>query len=258
MDYQICFIQGDWLIPAVWDKYKLHFRACGYACCVLSLPASGELGWNQVLQGEDNRSSPLERLVDFYAERIAAFPAPPILIGHAMGGLVVQLLLDRGLGVAGIAIAPRPPQGVFPGIVSLLHILTAKVERLNSMRFLRLTPAQFTRQVGYPLSGQTVGPLYEKLAGRVPQRLMTAVALGVGSRLHFNRERGPLLLIAGGDDRMVASSVVLANYLHQRRSLAPTDYICFPGYGHLIITQPGWEQVADRILGWLQQQLGWI
>jgi len=87
---------------------------------------------------------------------------------------------------------------------------------------------------------------------------MTTVALGVGSRLLFKHERGPLLLISGSDDRMVASSVVLANYFYQRQSLAPTDYICFPGYGHLIITQPGWEQVADRVLEWLQQQLGWF
>lgn len=258
MDYQVCFIQGDWLIPAVWDKYKLHFRACGYACCMLSLPASGELGWNHILQGEDNRSSSLERLVDFYAKQIAAFPAPPILIGHAMGGLVVQLLLDRGLGVAGIAIAPRPPRRVFPRIGSLLEILTARVERLNGMRFLYLTPVRFFRYVGHPLSTHTTRALYEQLAGPVPQRLMAAAVIGVGSRLHFNQERGPLLLVSGGDDRVVPSSVVLANYFYQKRSLAPTDYICFPGYGHLIITQPGWEPVADRILEWLQQQLGWF
>lgn len=258
MGYQVCFIQGDWLIPTVWDKFERHFKACGYACCVLSLPVPGERGWYRVLHGKDARSLPLGRLVDFYAEQVAAFPAPPILIGHALGGLVVQLLLDRGLGVAGIAIAPRPPQRVFPGILSLLEILSARAERLEGMRFLRMTPTQFSRCMGHPASRQTTGPLYEQLVGKVPQELMTTVALGVGSRLLFNQERGPLLLIAGGDDRMVASSVVLANYSYQRRSLAPTDFISFPGYGHLLITQPGWEYVADRIIEWLQQQLGWF
>lgn len=258
MGYQVCFIQGDWLVPAVWEKFERHFKACGYACSVLSLPAQGEQGWYRVLHGKVASSSPLGRLVDFYAEQIAAFPAPPVLIGHAMGGLVVQLLLDRGLGVAGIAIAPRPPQCVFPGIFSLLQILTARAERLEGMRFLRMTPAQFFRRVGDPASRQTTGPLYEKFVGRVPQKLMTTVALGVGSRLLFDHERGPLLLISGGDDRMVASSVVLANYSYQRRSLSPTDYVSFPGYGHLLITLPGWEHVADRIIEWLQQQLGWF
>lgn len=258
MDYQICFIQGDWLVPAVWDKFERHFKACGYTCCVLSLPAQGEQGWCQVLHGKDARSSSLKCLVDFYAEQIAALPVPPVLIGHALGGLVVQLLLDRGLGVAGIAIAPRPPQCVFPGILALLQILTARTERLQGMRFLHMAPAQFSRRMGYSASRQTPGSLYEQIVSRVPQKLMVGVALGVGSRLLFNHERAPLLLISGGDDRMVASSVVLANYLCQRRSLAPTDFISFPGYGHLLITQPGWEQVADRIIEWLQRQLGWF
>ncbi|MCO5786227.1 alpha/beta hydrolase [Pseudomonas sp. G11-1] len=257
VDYQVCFIQGDWLLPTVWDKFERHFRACGYVCSVLSIPAVDGVRWQQILHG-DSRSSLMGRLVDFYAELIAAYPTPPILIGHALGGLVVQLLLDRGLGAAGVVIAPRPPQGVFPGAVSLMHVLTAKVESLHSIRFLSLTPAQFARRVAYPLSGRTICPLHKRLIGRVPQRLMAAAATGVGCRLHFNRERGPLLLVTGGDDRMVASTVVHANYLHQHRSLAPTHYICFPGYGHLILTQPGWEAVADRILTWLQHQLGWI
>src|SRR5690606_10811511 len=114
--------------------------------------------------------------------------------------------------VAGIAIASRPPQRVFPGIPSLLEMLTARVERLNGMRFPYLTPAQFSRQVGHPLSRHTTRPLYEKLVGRVPQRLMATAVIGVGSRLRFNQERGPLLLVTGGDDRVVPSSVVLANY----------------------------------------------
>jgi pimeloyl-ACP methyl ester carboxylesterase len=256
--YQVCFIQGDWLIPIVWAKFERHFKACGYACSVLSLPGPGVQGWYRVLGDRDARSSPVTRLVDFYAEQIAAFPAPPILIGHAMGGLVVQLLLDRGLGVAGIAIAPRPPQCVFPGILPLLQTLTERAEWLEGMRFLRMTPAQFSRRVGYPAPRQTTDPLYEKFVGRVPQKLMATAALGVGSRLLFQHERGPLLLISGSDDRMVASSVVLANYSYQRRSLAPTDFISLPGCGHLLITLPGWEHVADRIIEWLQQQLHWF
>lgn len=256
MGTHVCFLQGDWLIQTIWDKFERHFKACGYTCSVLSLPAPGEQGWYRILHGKGARPLPLGRLVDFYAEQVAGFPTPPILIGHAMGGLIVQLLLDRGMGLAGIAIASRPPQRVSPGALSLLQILTAKTERLEGMRFLRMTPAQFCRRVAYPLARQTTGPLYDKFVGRVPQKLMLTVALGVGSKLLFNGERGPLLLISGGDDRMVASSVVLANYFYQRQSLAPTDYVSFPGYGHLLVTQPGWEHVADRIIEWLQQQLG--
>ena len=256
MGHHICFIQGDWLIPEIWEKFERHFKACGYTCSVLSLPVPGEQGWYQVLHGKEARFSPLKYLVDFYAVQIAGFSTPPILVGHAMGGLIVQLLLDRGIGRAGIAIASRPPQRVSPGCRSLLQIFTANAERWQGMRFLRMTPAQFFCRVAHPASRPLAAPLYEQLVGRVPQILMITAALGLGGRLLFTQERGPLLLISASDDRMVASSVVLANYFYQRRSLAPTDYIAFPGHGHLLIAQPGWEHVADRIIEWLQQQLG--
>ena len=252
----LCFVQGDWLSQTVWEKFERHFKACGYACSILSLPTRREPDWFRILHDKDTESSPLQRLVDFYAGQIAALPSPPILIGHALGGLIVQLLLDRGIGVAGVAIASRPPQGVFPGVRALLQILTAKSEWLHGVCFLRMTPAQFARYIAYPGSQQTAEPHYERLLGKVPQKLLISAALGVGSRLLFKQERGSLLLISADDDRMVASSVILANYFYQRRSLAPTDYISFPGYGHLLIAQPGWERVADRIIEWLQQQLG--
>jgi pimeloyl-ACP methyl ester carboxylesterase len=252
----LCFVPGDWLAPAVWEKFERHFKACGYTCSTLAPPPWGEPQWYRFLHGKDAESTPLQRLVDFYAGQLAALPSPPILIGHALGGLVVQLLLDRGIGVAGVAIASRPPQRVFAGWHSLLQILTAKSERLHGIRFVHMTPAQFSRYVAHPVWRQTAEPPYEKLLGRIPQKLMLVAALGVGSRLLFNQERGPLLLISGGDDRVVGSSVVLANYFQQRQSLAPTEYIAFPGYGHLLIMESGWERVADRIIDWLQQQLG--
>src|SRR5260370_1287287 len=47
-----------------------------------------------------------------YKQAIDALPEPPILIGHSFGGLFVQLLLDQGVGVAGVAIDSAPPKGV--------------------------------------------------------------------------------------------------------------------------------------------------
>nr|WP_292413311.1 alpha/beta hydrolase [Methylophaga sp.] len=203
-----------------------------------------------------NGKDVLTRLVDFYALQITALPSPPILIGHALGGMVVQLLLDRGIGLAGVAIASRPPKRSFPNLRSLLHIVTAKTDQLNGICFVQMTSAQFLRHIAHPVSPHTIELPYNKILSKIPRKLMIAISLGLGSRLLFNQERGPLLLISGGDDRLVNSSVILANYYHQRRSLAPTDYISFPGYGHLLMMQPGWEHVADQIIEWLQQQVG--
>ena len=52
----------------------------------------------------------LTEIVDPYAALIGKLDEPPVLIGHSFGGLIVELLLDRGLGRAGIAMSPRRPR----------------------------------------------------------------------------------------------------------------------------------------------------
>jgi hypothetical protein len=44
-----------------------------------------------------------------YGHLIGGLSPPPTLIGHCLGGLVVQILLAGGLGAAGAAINPAPP-----------------------------------------------------------------------------------------------------------------------------------------------------
>ena len=54
----------------------------------------------------------LPEIVDYYEKEIRALDEPPVLIGHSFGGLIVELLLDRGLGRAGVAMSPAPPKGI--------------------------------------------------------------------------------------------------------------------------------------------------
>ena len=51
-------------------------------------------------------------IVDHYEELIRALDSEPVLVGHSFGGLIVELLLDRGLGRAGVAMSPAPPKGI--------------------------------------------------------------------------------------------------------------------------------------------------
>jgi non-heme chloroperoxidase len=51
-------------------------------------------------------------IVDNYEKIIKRLSEPPITIGHSFGGLFVQLLLNRGLGKAGVGISPAQPSGI--------------------------------------------------------------------------------------------------------------------------------------------------
>ncbi len=54
----------------------------------------------------------LAEIIDHYAKLVSALPEPPILVGHSFGWLIVQVLIDRGLGTCGVAIDSAPPKGV--------------------------------------------------------------------------------------------------------------------------------------------------
>ena len=60
------------------------------------------------------------RIVDHFEQAIRALPEQPIIIGHSVGGVYTQMLLDRGLGVAGVAIDPAPTPGVPLGLQAII------------------------------------------------------------------------------------------------------------------------------------------
>jgi len=112
----VVFIHGAWVTPLCWERFQSRFEAQGYTCLAPAWPFDDR-------SVEELRAKPapelarvgIAEIVDHYAAIIAGLEELPILIGHSFGGLFVQLLLDRGLGVAGVAIDPAPPRGVLPG-----------------------------------------------------------------------------------------------------------------------------------------------
>ena len=52
-----------------------------------------------------------ETVAHHYETVIRALDKPPIIIGHSLGGALTQIMLDRGLGIAGVAIDSVPVKG---------------------------------------------------------------------------------------------------------------------------------------------------
>src|SRR3989338_963560 len=113
MKKTVVFIHGAWMTPLCWQKFISFFETKGFRCLAPSWP------YNERPLAE-LRASPdpglaklgISEIVSYYEEIIRALPEPPILIGHSFGVLFVQMLLDRGLGMAGVAIDSAPPKGV--------------------------------------------------------------------------------------------------------------------------------------------------
>ncbi len=118
----IVLIHGMFMNPVCWENWIPYCRAKGYKVLAPAWPGRDK----PVETLRKNHPDPelpklkLGDVVDGMANAIKGLDEKPALIGHSMGGLVVQLLLQRDLAVAGVAIDPAPPAGVFTTAFSFL------------------------------------------------------------------------------------------------------------------------------------------
>jgi pimeloyl-ACP methyl ester carboxylesterase len=177
----------------------------------------------------------IKKIVDYYAGVIRGLPSPPIIMGHSFGGLFTQLLLDRGLGRAGVAIDSAPPKGIwFLPPSALRSAFPALDNPLNYGKAKGLTPKQFRYAFGNLLSEEESNKVFETYAIPGPDRLLFQAALAnvnprSEAKVNFkNNGRPPLLLIAGGKDHVVPASLTKTNFKLYHKSKAITAYKEFP------------------------------
>lgn len=262
MTSTIVFLHGAWVTPACWEPFDGYFRDLGYDTLAPAWP-----GKERDLAAIRADPGPLaglggQEVIDHYAGIIAALPEPPILIGHSFGGLFVQVLLSRGLGAAGVAIDPAPPRGVPATQPSAFRALASVLLRPGNRRaVVRWSYEQFRWAFVHTLPEDEARQAYERHVTPETGRIFFQGALSTLDRhspfaVDFGRPgRAPLLIVAGGADRIVPASLNRANHRRYRRAPVPVDFVEFPGRTHWIIAQDGWPEVAGHIAGWISQRL---
>ena len=107
----IVLIHGLWMTPLSWEHWVERYSSRGYRVL-----APGWPGMDGDIEAFRHDPSAVEHLgvdeiVDHYEGIIRELDTPPIIMGHSFGGAFTQILLDRGLGAAGVAIDSAPVKG---------------------------------------------------------------------------------------------------------------------------------------------------
>jgi alpha-beta hydrolase superfamily lysophospholipase len=250
----IVLIPGLWMTALCWEHWVKHYSNKGYCIVARSWPGM-EGGIEQLRRDPSSFASlGLKDVVDHYEQIIRELETPPIIIGHGIGGLVTQILLDRGWGAAGVAVASAPVKGIARLPLSILKLAFSVLGNSFKNKTASLTPKQFHRAFANSLTETQSLAAFERYAVPGVSRVLLQTAFAnfashtaatVNSR---NDARAPLLLLAGGKDRVTPSSLVKANFDLYRESKAETDYKEFSDQAHFTLLQE--TRVADYVLGW--------
>ncbi|WP_025690229.1 alpha/beta hydrolase [Paenibacillus zanthoxyli] len=260
----IVFIHGAFVTPSSFEPLMGYFKARGFEVLAPAWPSHGQSVAELRKQQDSSELGKLGLgdLTNYFADIIKALPEKPIIIGHSFGGLLTQLMMDRGLGLAGIAIDSAGAKGVvsaaYPTSARSIFGILSKPWRKTFMMSLKEFQYAFVHTLG---KAEQERAYREHVVPETTRIFFQGAAAPFASNSPFkvdfnNGRRGPLLMIAGEVDRIVPASLVRKNYsLYNQRSGAVTDYKEFPGRSHWIIAQPGWEEVADFIDQWLKERL---
>ena len=247
-------INGLWMTALSWEYWVKHYSDKGY--CVIAANWPGMEGGIEQLHRDPGSfaSLGLKAVVDHYEQIIRELETPPIIIGYGFGGLVAQILLDRGWGAAGAAIASAPVRGIARLPLSVLKLAFSVLGKSHSNKTASLTAEQFHRAFTNSLTETESLDAFKRYVVPAPYRVLLQTAFAnfisdSAATVNFrNDTRAPLLLLAGGKDHIVPRSIVKANFELYRESKADTDYKEFPDQTHFSLLRE--TKVADYVLGW--------
>jgi alpha-beta hydrolase superfamily lysophospholipase len=254
----LMLIHGAWLTSGSWENFATYFRERRFDVSAPEWPRKqGDV--EQLRESSDELEGlGLTEIVDHYDAQIRGLDEPPVLIGHSYGGLIVELLLDRGLGHAGVAMSPAPPKGILVLPFSTLKAAAPALAHPSRWHGLvPLTLEEFTYGFVNTFSPEDAKVAYDKYA--VPETGQIFYEAGFANfhlhpptEVHFKKDdRAPLLVVGADKDQTVPASLSKKQYEKYGNSRARTDYIEFAGRPHLMMAADGWEEIAAAIETWL-------
>ena len=241
----LLFVHGSFSDARVWDENFLPwFARRGWPAYAVSLSGHG-----RSRQREHLDSYSIDDYVRDVAEVAARLPAPPVLVGHSMGGMVVQKYLEQYDAPAAVLMSAVPPQGLMGSAFGLMfkrpHLLSDlnRIMSGNDVDIDSLREALFHQ----PVAADDLERYYRLSQPESHRAIwdMSLFNLPQPARMH----RVPMLILGAEHDALIPPDQV-----HMTAVTYGRQAEIFSGVGHGMMLERDWEKVAIRIADWLAER----
>jgi pimeloyl-ACP methyl ester carboxylesterase len=236
----LLFVHGMWHGAWCWDEHFLpYFVAQGYRVYALSLRGHGGSAGHERIRWHS-----IAAYVQDVAHIVTTLPDIPVLIGHSMGGYIVQKYLERHPARAGVLVAAPPPgHGVWRSLLRVLRrypLATLRAGLTLDLWPLVATPERY--RWGFFPDDYPDDDLRRHHARLTNESAVAFLGMLGLSRIRPERIQVPIGVLGAADDHFFSPAEIHA-----------TAAQIIPGMGHGLPLDTDWQTVAGHILNWLEQ-----
>jgi pimeloyl-ACP methyl ester carboxylesterase len=243
-DAPLLFVHGTGHAAWCWDENFLpYFAEKGFSAHAVSLRGHGASEG-----GERLKWTSISDYVDDVYQTTRQLRQMPVVIGHSLGGLVVQKFLEKHLAPAGILLAPSPSEGMFlsglkiqmqnPWLMTKVHlkqdyaIMFSTVERAKKFLFSADADERKIAKYVERFGAESYRAALEMIFNLPkPQKIKT-----------------PILLVGAEKDALIPPQKI-----KKTARAYKAEYKIFPNIAHDLMLERNWKQVADFIIERLQK-----
>ncbi|MBE61237.1 MAG: alpha/beta hydrolase [Flammeovirgaceae bacterium] len=247
----IVFIHGLFLNDKSWADWEAYFGQKGYTTYA---PAYYE---HQGMPSFLRRNAP-ERLGDLTFSEVLnqminflqKLPEKHIIVGHSMGGLIAQKLVELNLAEAAIIISSAPPKGVITTKFSFLKSNSGMLNPLKGNSVFYPTKKWFHYAFTNTLTREQSDRFFEQYV--VPEsRNIARETLKKAGKIDFKKPHVPMLFISGKEDHIIPASLNKKNFKKYKDEKSIKEHKIFDDRDHFIVGEENWSEVANYVNTWL-------
>lgn len=245
----LLMIHGIGCDSSAWDTMKPAFEADGWTCEAITLFPEQRVRENPPASLPDLGIADYIEAAAAEARRLAARDgAKPAVIGHSMGGLIAQVLAERGEVSKAVFLTPAQTKDCAVVGVSVAWTFLNIIAKRDRKRSYKVWKTGFSWGVLNCVPKARHDAIY---AGALYDSGKVYGDISDGMEIDETKVAIPTLTIAGGQDRATLPQAVRKVAAKYARSPVAGDFIEYAGHAHWIVDEPGTDKVVADIAAWL-------